>query len=108
MTISKTSPIFSALLFVSAQKARFFNPNGAADEVFSFSSTLEKMGAEWDCSLKNNSIVIIISEPIQIDSPKYGKMWLTKIKANMASDFHLIMGEFWVPTITLVDIEDEG
>jgi hypothetical protein len=107
MTISNTSPIFAALLFVSGQKALFFNPNGEEDQSFNFSSTLEKVGVEWDCTLKNNSIVIVLSEPVEIDSPKYGNIWLTKIKANMATDFHTIIGEFWVPTITLVDIEDE-
>ena|SRR5271154_4465129 len=108
MTIPNTSPIFDALLFVSGNKARFFRSDGEADQMFAFFSTLEKVGVEQDCKLRNDSIVVVISEPVEIESEKYGKISLIKIRANMAPDFHLIMGEFWVPTITLVGIEDEG
>lgn len=108
MTISNTSPIFDALLFVSGKKALFFRPDQDANQMFNFSSTLEKVGEGWDCQLKNNSIVLVISESIEIIHTKYGKMTLTKIKANMAPDFHIIVGEFWVPTIFLTNIEDEG
>lgn len=90
------------------KKALFFRYDGNDDQMFGFTSTLEKVGEEWDCEVKNKSIVIVMSDPVEMIHTKYGKMSLTKIKANMAPDFHIIVGEFWVPTIFLTNIEDEG
>ena len=77
--------------------------------MFSFSTTLEKIGYEWDISLKNRTYVLVISEPVEINRPQYGgTISVTKIQANVADDYHTIIKEFWVPTNTLVDLEDEG
>jgi hypothetical protein len=108
MTIPTTSPIFNTFIHMSDRKALFSRPDGDDDQMFTFSSTLEKLGEEWDCSLKNNSLVLVISDPVNLVHTKYGRMTLIKIKANMTHDFHTIIGEFWVPTIFLADIEDEG
>jgi hypothetical protein len=84
----------------------FFNPSGEKDEPFSFSSDLEKIGTEWDVRVKNGTFVEPISEPVQIDRPKYGGIIsVIKVKADVADDYHTIIKEFWIPTMTLVSIE---
>jgi len=64
---------------------------------FNFSSNIEKIGIEWDVSIKNGSYVSIISEPIEVDHPKYGILSVIKVKADVAADYHTVIKEFWVP-----------
>ena len=86
----------------------FFVSSGKPDEMFKFSTDLEKIGMEWDVGIKNGTYVEPISEPVQIDRPKYGGIiTVIKIKADVATDYHTIIKEFWIPTSTLVSIEDE-
>lgn len=83
-------PIFTKFIF--------FVPNEPPDMIYKFSSDLEKIGTEWDIRIKNGTGVDVISEPIEIDRPKYGGLiTLVKIKADIAMDYHEIIKEFWVP-----------
>jgi hypothetical protein len=87
----------------------FFNPAGGKDEAFSFSSDLEKIGTEWDVRIKNGTFVELISDPVQIDRPKYGGIIsVIKVKADVATDYHTIIKECWVPTCAIVPIEGES
>lgn len=84
--------------------AVFLQSVDSPNKMYSFSSTLEKVGVEWDCSLQNNTAVLILSDPVEVHREKYGAISLTKIRANVATDFHTIMQEMWVRTDCLVDI----
>ena len=87
----------------------FFNPSGEPDEVFKFSSDIEKIGLEWDVGIQNGTYVDPISEPVQIDRPKYGGIIsVIKVKADVATDYHTIIKELWIPTCSLVSIEGES
>ena len=69
---------------------------------------MEKIGSEWDVGVQNGTYVDLISEPVQIDRPKYGGIiTVIKVKADVATDYHTIIKEFWIPTNTLVSIENE-
>jgi hypothetical protein len=86
----------------------FFNIRGDTDESFKFSTDLEKIGTEWDVEIKNGTFVEPISEPVEIDRPKYGGMIsVIKIRADVAHDFHTIIKEFWIPTSTLINVEQK-
>jgi hypothetical protein len=85
----------------------FFNSAGKPDEMFSFSSDLEKIGTEWDVNVKNGTYVEPISDLVQIDRPKYGGIIsVIKVKADVATDYHTITEEFWIPVVLLVSIKD--
>ena len=94
--------MFDYLKFqLTSGKVRFFNPDGKEGELFSYSSELEKIGSEWDVRCPNGIYVEIVSEPMIIDRPKYGGIIsVTKIRADVATDYHTIVKEFWVPTHT--------
>lgn len=76
----------------------FLRPTDPIEKSFSFSSSIEKIGIEWDVDIRNGSYVSIISDVISINHPKYGTLSLIKVKADVATDFHTIIKEFWVPT----------
>lgn len=98
--------MFPYIKFRVPTKFIFFNPSGEKDEVFSFSSDLDKIGVEWDVRIQNGSYVEPISEPVQIDRPKYGGIIsVIKIKTDVATDYHTIIKECWIPTMTLVSLE---
>jgi hypothetical protein len=78
-------------------KYRFFKSPGEKGDSFNFSTDLYKIGSEWDVSIQNGTGVDIVSDPVTIDNPKYGLISLIKIKADVATDFHTIIKEFWVP-----------
>lgn len=84
----------------------FFHPDGETGKPFRFSSDLEKVGKEWDVSIKNGTYVDVISGPVEISSPKYGILTLVKVKADVATDYHTIIKEFWVPTSCIISAED--
>ena len=84
----------------------FFHPNGAEGESFRFSSELDKVGIEWDVSIKNGTYVEIISDPIEINRKPYGALSLTKIRADIATDYHTIIKEFWIPSSCIVKTEE--
>lgn len=87
----------------------FFNPTGEQNQPFRFSSDLEKVGTEWDVSLRNGSYVEPVSEPVDISRPQYGGIIsVIKVKADVATDFHTIIKEFWIPTIALVPLEQSN
>ena len=83
----------------------FFNPAGTQGEMFSFSSNLDKIGEEWDIRLANGTFVDIISDPVETNTSKYGSMSVIKIKADVATDYHTIIKEFWVPTHFVVKVD---
>jgi hypothetical protein len=100
--------MFSFVKFPICTKFMFFNIMGEKDESFKFSSDLEKIGTEWDVEIRNGTFVEPISEPTEIDRPKYGGMIsVIKIRADVATDYHTIIKEFWIPTITLINIEQK-
>lgn len=86
-------------------KYMFYNPTAEVGHVFKFASDIEKIGIEWDVAVENGTFVEIISDPIEITRPQYGKMTLVKIKADVATDYHTIVREFWVPTMCVYKVE---
>jgi hypothetical protein len=98
---------YLALNTLIGKKVLFFNTMGTENELFGFSTTLDKIGVELDVSLRNNTQVLILSEPLEINVPKYGGVIsVTKIRADVATDYHAIIKEFWVPTATLSEIKN--
>lgn len=89
-------------------KHMFFNPAGKMGEAFRFSSDLEKIGSEWDVAIANGTYVQIISDPVEITRPKYGTFSVVRIKADVATDYHTIIKELWVPVICIVDLENNA
>jgi hypothetical protein len=84
----------------------FFNPAGTADEIFKFSSDLEKIGSAWDVAIRNGTNVEIISDPVEISRPRYGVITVVKVKADVATDYHTIIKELWIPTACIVELEN--
>ena len=78
-------------------KKYLFWLSGYPDNIFfSFSSTLENIGINHDCSLKNKTEVLVLSDPMEASHPKMGPLLVNKIMA------HTIM---WVATVSLHIIE---
>src|ERR1700677_4735615 len=103
MSICSFHKPYLALTSLIGKIVLFSMEGGGEDEVFGFSSTLDKIGIELDVCLHNNTQVLVISEPVVIDVAKYGGLIsVTKIQTNVAADYHTIIQEFWVPTTTLV------
>ena len=89
-------------------KYRFVNTSCELGHAFKFSSELEKIGLEWDVSLQNGAYVDVISDPIEITRPQYGTFSVVKIKADVATDYHTIIKECWVPAMCIYKVgEDE-
>lgn len=106
MSICNFHKPYLALTSLIGKQVLFLMQGGAEDEVFGFSSTLDKIGIELDVGLKNNTMVLVLSEPVVIDVAKYGGLIsITKIRADVSTDYHTIIMDFWVPTTTLVETE---
>lgn len=104
MSISSFYKPYLALTSLIGKEVLFLMPAAADDQRFGYSSTLDKIGHELDVQLKNKTVVLVISEPVVIDVPKYGGMIsVTKIRADISEDYHTILMEFWVPTVALVE-----
>lgn len=89
-------------------KFMFFHPDGDVGDSFQFSSDLDKIGVEWDVRIANGTYIDVISGPLEIDRPKYGRFTVIKIRADVADDYHTIIKEFWVPLGCIVKVgEDE-
>jgi hypothetical protein len=85
----------------------FFKMPGEKGEPFNFSSDIEKIGFEWDVSICNGTYVDLISDPVKIEHSKYGTISVVKIKADVATDYHTVIKEFWVPTDCIIDVRHE-
>ena len=85
----------------------FINPEGEKGDIYKFCTELEKIGAEFDVSLANGSFITPISDSIEINHPKYGPMMVTKIKADVATDYRSILKEFWIPSEFIVRLKDD-
>lgn len=85
----------------------FFHPSGGKNEPFRFSSDLEKIGSEWDVVIQNGTGVDVLSDPVEIERKPYGKLSVIKIIADVATDYHTILREFWVPTFCVVKLADD-
>lgn len=85
-------------------KYMFFKRPGEVGDSYNFSTDLEKIGIDWDVSIQNGTYVDIISEPLEITREKYGTIWVVKIKADVATDYHTIIKEFWVPTSCVFEV----
>jgi hypothetical protein len=83
------------------RRMMFHVDDAKPDEVMKFSSTLENVGISWDCALKNNTEVIVLSESVEV-APAYYQalgipnLMLTRVLAHAA---------MWVQTWNLVPIE---
>lgn len=64
------------------KKALFFKMGVAPERVFNYSSTLDKIGKEWDRVIKNNTEVIVLSDIVELQTDKYGYMFLIEIMAD--------------------------
>lgn len=84
----------------------FMHPDGYEGKSFQFSTDLEKVGVEWDVSITQGTYIDVLSEPIEIHRPKYGKIEVIKIRADVATDYHTIIKEFWVPVSCVVKLEE--
>lgn len=93
-------PIFTKFIF--------FHLLGEKGDAFNFSTDLEKVGVVWDVSIQNGTGVDIISEPVTIDTAKYGIITLVKIKADISLDYHSIIKEFWVPATYVHKVESHN
>lgn len=88
---------------------RFINPYAEEGAMYSFSTDLEKIGIENDVAISNGAYVDIVSEPVVINRPKYGEdISVIKVRADVATDFHTIIKEFWVPTRLVVKVENNA
>lgn len=76
----------------------FCRTDALPNDVLSFSSTLENVGQldKHDRSIKNNTKVMVISEPVEAHHPKHGTILVSRIIA------HQIM---WVGTVLLFPID---
>jgi hypothetical protein len=93
--------------FPMQTKHLFFNPSGPTGEPYRFSSDLEKIGSAWDVSIRNGTRVEVISDPVDISRPQYGGIIsVVKVRADVADDYHTIIKEFWVPTICVIELEN--
>jgi hypothetical protein len=105
MSIAKFHKPYLSLDTKIGKEMLFQPPLSTKGDLFAFSSSLEKIGYEWDVELQSGTYVLVISEPVEINREKYGGIIsVTKIQANVATDYHTIIKEFWVPTISLVEI----
>lgn len=84
----------------------FYHPDGYEGKSYQFSTDLEKIGIEWDVSILQGTHVDVISEPVEIHRPKYGKISVVKIRADVATDYHTIIKEFWVSSHCVVSLEN--
>lgn len=89
-------------------KFMFFHPDGEMGKSFNFSSDLEKIGSEWDVAIQNGTYCDVISDPVKIERPKYGIISVVKIKADIATDYHTIIKEFWVPVTCIIEVQKEN
>ncbi len=90
--------MFPYIKFPIHTKYIFFNTLGDETKQFNYSTDLEKVGIIWDVSIKNGTGVSVVSEPVTIDTTKYGLITLVKVRADVATDYHTIIKELWVPT----------
>ena len=81
----------------------FCHPEGIEGKSYNFSSDFEKIGSEWDVSIQNGTGCDVISDSVKIVHPKYGELELIKIKADVATDYHTIIKEFWVPVNCIIE-----
>lgn len=80
------------------RKFIFLVPGYPNDRVFQHSSQLENIGISWDCTLKNNTEVIIVADAVELDLPKYGKIEVIKVMAAQAQ---------WVRSENLFPVEEK-
>lgn len=71
-----------------------------------FSSVLHKIGIENDVVLQNGCYVEVLSEPLKINSPKYGELIISKIQADVSTDYHTITKVCWIPTQYITEIKE--
>ena len=98
--------MFAYMKFIIPTEHMFFHPSGKMGEAFRFSSDLEKIGVEWDRAIRNGTYVEVISDPIVINKEPYGTMTVVKIKADVATDYHTIIQELYVPLGCIIKTED--
>lgn len=92
--------------FIIPTEHIFFHPSGKMGEAFRFSSDLEKIGVEWDRAIRNGTYVEVVSDPIEVTKEPYGTFKVLKIKADVATDYHTIIQELYVPAFCVVKAED--
>lgn len=86
-------------------KFMFFKLPGKKGDAFQFSSDLSKVGLEWDVSVQNGTFIEVISDPVEVSTTQYGTLSLIKVKADVATDYHTIIKEFWVPESCIIKLD---
>lgn len=87
----------------------FFKEPGVKGDLYKFSSDLDQIGISFDVEIQNGTHIEILSVPISIDRPKYGGLInVIRIRADVATDYHTIIKEFWIPVDCLKEINSES
>lgn len=83
------------------RKYLFRNESFPPGTPLGFSSTIENIGIveKHDCQLKNNTIVIALSDPTEAKHATRGPLLVTKVLSTQT---------MWVPTFMLHEIPDDG
>lgn len=74
----------------------FINELDPLDWEYSFASRFEDIGINNDCKLKNNTVVLVLSDPVETIHPTKGRMLVSQILAHTT---------MWVSTASLKPIE---
>lgn len=60
----------------------FYNKQYPEDRLFNLSSTIDNIGINYDCIVKNNTKIMLISDPINVETKDHGKFSVVKIMAD--------------------------
>ena len=85
------------MTFVIGAGAHFVMLGFKTDRVINLSSKLEDIGINWDVEVKNNTPVIILSDPIKVVSPKHGEMEVIQVCSDDKT--------FWARTDCIINID---
>ena len=77
--------------------AIYFCAGKAPDQLFTLSSTLEGIGVNNDCFIKNNTGVTILSDVVQANHPLVGEIYVARIMSDKI---------MWAPINCLVISDD--
>lgn len=72
------------------------------NECFKFSSSLEEIGYSWDILIRNNTEVMLLSDPVIIERELYGKISVSRVMVKSAEGS---MDFAWVRTEEIFPID---
>src|SRR5271170_5361906 len=64
------------------RKYIYRRPGAGKDEYLRLSTDINKIGSSWNCFVKNNTTVIVLSDPVMLTTETYGIIALTKVMAH--------------------------